>query len=102
FRRGLARQCHRAQCRDPDRCPHRARPRRRPMVPSSLAIIAKAYPRDERGGAIGIWSSASSFFTIAGPVVGGLVLTALGDWSWRLVFAVNLPLGIAALALLFL
>jgi len=72
------------------------------MVPSSLAIIAKAYPRAERGGAIGIWSSASSFFTIAGPVIGGLVLTALGDWSWRLVFAVNLPLGIAALALLFL
>ena len=72
------------------------------MVPSSLAIIAKAYPRAERGGAIGIWSSASSFFTIAGPVIGGLVLTALGDWSWRLVFAVNLPLGIGALALLFL
>ncbi len=71
------------------------------MVPSSLAIIAKAYPRDERGGAIGIWSSASSFFTIAGPVIGGLVLTTLGDWSWRLVFAVNLPLGIAALVLLF-
>jgi EmrB/QacA subfamily drug resistance transporter len=71
------------------------------MVPSSLAIIAKAYPRDERGGAIGIWSSASSFFTIAGPVIGGLVLTTLGDWSWRLVFAVNLPLGITALVLLF-
>lgn len=72
------------------------------MVPSSLAIIAKAYPKAERGGAIGIWSSASSFFTIAGPVIGGLVLTSLGDWSWRLVFAVNLPLGIGALALLFL
>lgn len=71
------------------------------MVPSSLAIIARAYPKVERGGAIGIWSSASSFFTIAGPVIGGLVLTTLGDWSWRLVFAVNLPLGIAALALLF-
>ena len=32
---------------------------------------------------------------------GALVLTGLGDWSWRLVFAVNLPLGIVALALLF-
>lgn len=72
------------------------------MVPSSLAIIAKAYPKEERGGAIGIWSSASSFFTIAGPVIGGFVLTTLGDWSWRLVFAVNLPLGITALALLYL
>jgi EmrB/QacA subfamily drug resistance transporter len=71
------------------------------MVPSSLAIIAKAYPREERGGAIGIWSSASSFFTIAGPVVAGLVLTVLGSWSWRLVFAVNLPLGLVSLALLF-
>ena len=28
------------------------------MVPGSLAIIAKAYPRDERGKAIGIWASA--------------------------------------------
>jgi EmrB/QacA subfamily drug resistance transporter len=70
------------------------------MVPSSLAIIAKAYPREERGGAIGIWSSASSFFTIAGPVVAGLLLTVLGNWSWRLVFAVNLPLGLTSLALL--
>ncbi len=71
------------------------------MVPSSLAIIARAYSKAERGGAIGIWSSASSFFTIAGPVIGGFVLTTFGDWSWRLVFAVNLPLGVAALALLF-
>jgi EmrB/QacA subfamily drug resistance transporter len=70
------------------------------MVPGSLAIIAKAYPREERGRAIGLWSSFSSATTILGPVVGGLLLTALGDWSWRLVFAINLPLGGIALALL--
>ncbi len=72
------------------------------MVPGSLAIIAKAYPREERGKAIGLWSSFSSLTTILGPVVGGLVLTTLGDWSWRLVFAINLPLGGIALALLWL
>lgn len=72
------------------------------MVPASLAIIAKAYPKDERGRAIGIWAASSSFFTIAGPVIGGLLLTGLGDWSWRLVFAVNLPLGGVALLLLWL
>ncbi|MET3928106.1 MFS transporter [Devosia sp. 2618] len=72
------------------------------MVPGSLAIIAKAYPREERGRAIGIWAAASSLTSIAGPIIGGFVLTALGDWSWRLVFAVNLPLGLAALALLWL
>jgi EmrB/QacA subfamily drug resistance transporter len=70
------------------------------MVPGSLAIIAKAYPREQRGKAIGLWSSFSSLTTILGPVVGGLVLTTLGDWSWRLVFAINLPLGGIAMALL--
>lgn len=70
------------------------------MVPGSLAIIAKAYPRAERGRAIGIWAAASSLTTIGGPIIGGFVLAALGDWSWRLVFAINLPLGLLALALL--
>ncbi|MCR6672104.1 MFS transporter [Devosia ginsengisoli] len=70
------------------------------MVPGSLAIIAKAYPRAERGKAIGMWAAASSLTTIGGPIIGGFVLTALGDWSWRLVFAINLPLGLLALALL--
>lgn len=72
------------------------------MVPGSLAIIAKAYPKAERGRAIGIWAAASSLTTIAGPILGGLLLTWLGEWSWRLVFAINLPLGGVALALLFL
>lgn len=72
------------------------------MVPGSLAIIAKAYPKQERGKAIGIWAAASSLTTILGPVIGGFVLTALGDWSWRLVFAINLPIGAIALALLWL
>ena len=70
------------------------------MVPGSLAIIAKAYPEESRGQAIGIWAAASSITSVAGPIIGGLVLTGLGDWSWRLVFAINLPLGLAALALL--
>lgn len=70
------------------------------MVPGSLAIIAKAYPREERGRAIGIWATAASLTSICGPIIGGFVLTSLGDWSWRLVFAINLPLGAAALSLL--
>ena len=72
------------------------------MVPGSLAIIAKAYPKAERGGAIGLWAAASSLTTLLGPVIGGFVITMFGDWSWRLVFAINLPLGGIALALLLL
>ncbi|WDR04719.1 MFS transporter [Devosia rhodophyticola] len=70
------------------------------MVPGSLAIIAKAYPRAERGRAIGVWAAAASLTTIMGPIIGGALLTWLGDWGWRLVFAVNLPLGGIALWLL--
>ncbi|WP_292643999.1 MFS transporter, partial [Mesorhizobium sp.] len=43
------------------------------MVPGSLAIIAKAYPKKERGRAIGIWAAASALTTALGPVVGGFV-----------------------------
>jgi EmrB/QacA subfamily drug resistance transporter len=70
------------------------------MVPGSLAIIARAYPKDERGGAIGVWAAASSLTTLLGPVIGGFLLTWLGEWSWRLIFGINLLLGGIALALL--
>jgi EmrB/QacA subfamily drug resistance transporter len=70
------------------------------MIPGSLALIAQTYSRAERGGAIGLWAAASSAMTILGPVVGGFLLTGFGDWAWRLVFAINLPLGIVALVLL--
>lgn len=70
------------------------------MVPSSLAIIAKAYPKKERGRAIGIWAAASALTTALGPVLGGLMLASFGDSAWRTIFAINLPLGSIAIYLL--
>ncbi|WP_315924989.1 MFS transporter [Mesorhizobium sp. SP-1A] len=70
------------------------------MVPGSLAIIAKAYPKRERGRAIGIWAASSALTTALGPVLGGLVLSAFGDAIWRAIFAINLPLGIVSIYLL--
>lgn len=70
------------------------------MVPGSLAIIAKAYPKSERGGAIGIWAAASALTTAAGPVIGGLALSVFGDSVWRAIFAINLPLGLVSIYLL--
>ena len=69
------------------------------MVPGSLAIIAKAYPKEERGGAIGIWAASSALTTALGPVVGGFALS-IDDSVWRWIFAVNLPLGGVAIYLL--
>ncbi|MHA7874622.1 MFS transporter [Roseivivax sp.] len=70
------------------------------MVPGSLALISQAYPREERGQAIGTWAAASALTTALGPVVGGLALDTFGDAAWRWIFAVNLPLGGLALWLL--
>ena len=72
------------------------------MVPSSLAILSKAYPRDGRGRAIGIWAAASALTTAGGPILGGAVLSAGGAELWRMIFAINLPVGAAALAMLWL
>ncbi|WP_299703044.1 MFS transporter [uncultured Tateyamaria sp.] len=71
------------------------------MVPGSLALIARAYPRESRGRAIGIWASATAVTTAAGPIIGGLTLTIGGPEMWRWIFAINLPLGALALFLLY-
>jgi EmrB/QacA subfamily drug resistance transporter len=70
------------------------------MVPGSLAVLARVFPEDERGRAIGIWAAASALTTAIGPALGGLALTWGGPEVWRAIFAVNLPLGALALWLL--
>lgn len=72
------------------------------MVPGSLAIIAKTYPEGERARAIGIWAAASAMTTSLGPVLGGALLSVGDAGVWRLIFAINLPIGAVALALIWL
>ncbi|MFN5996822.1 MAG: MFS transporter [Paracoccaceae bacterium] len=67
------------------------------MVPGSMAMVARAYPRSERGRALGLWAAASTLTTALGPVIGGMFVTWGGEIGWRLVFALNLPLGLVAL-----
>ena len=71
-----------------------------PMVPGSMAMVSRAYPRAERGRALGLWAAASTLTTALGPVLGGMFVTWGGELGWRLIFALNLPLGIAALGLI--
>jgi DHA2 family methylenomycin A resistance protein-like MFS transporter len=67
------------------------------MMPSSLTLIREAYPEAaERGRAIAWWTISGSVAAAAGPVLGG----ALGLVSWRMIFFVNLPVGLVALMLL--
>ncbi|WP_378948414.1 MFS transporter [Mesorhizobium sp. ANAO-SY3R2] len=71
------------------------------MVPGSLAIIAKSYPSETRGQAIGRWAAFSSLTTAMGPFVGGMVLSFGAEWMWRLIFAINVPIGLVALGMIF-
>lgn len=68
------------------------------MVPSSLALIATYYPREERGRAVGIWAAASGVSAAIGPLLGGAMVDAFG---WRSTFYINLPLAVVTLWLLF-
>lgn len=66
------------------------------LVPGSLALISATYAEEERGKAIGTWSSFSSITSALGPVLGGWVVTHA---SWRWLFVLNVPLGILVLVL---
>jgi len=70
------------------------------MVPGSMTLVSRAYGRADRGRALGLWAAASTATTAAGPILGGLVLTLGGGEVWRVIFAVNLAPGAAALWLL--
>jgi len=66
-------------------------------VPTSLAILAVAYPdTKERTRALGLWASCNGLAFIIGPTIGGFLVDAVG---WRSIFLLIIPLCIATLAL---
>ncbi|MBL7497630.1 MFS transporter [Frankia sp. CNm7] len=63
------------------------------LTPTSLGLVLAAYEPARRQGAVRAWTAAGGMAAGIGPVVGGLLAAA----SWRWVFLVNVPIGIAAL-----
>lgn len=69
------------------------------MIPGSLSLISSSINEKERGKAIGTWSAFTTVVTMGGPILGG----ALADAGlWRYIFFINVPLGLAALVMLWL
>jgi len=67
------------------------------MIPGSLSLISSSINENERGKAIGTWSAITTVVTMGGPVLGGV----LGDAGlWRYIFFINVPIGLAALLIL--
>ena len=64
------------------------------LTPSALAIIVAVFPPNERGAAIGRWTAWGGMGILAGPVLGGQLVDSA---SWRWIFAINVPLVLAAL-----
>ena len=59
------------------------------LVPSTLALIIDTFSEHQRAAAIGTWTAWTGIATVAGPLLGGLLVQA-GSWRW--VFVVNVPL----------
>lgn len=66
------------------------------MSPQGLPIMTSIFPPDRRSGAFAIYGILGGLAVLAGPTLGGFIVTHLG---WRWIFYVNLPVGIAAIIL---
>jgi EmrB/QacA subfamily drug resistance transporter len=66
------------------------------LTPSALAVIIAAFAPDERGAAIGAWTAWSGIAMVVGPLAGGWLVDA---FSWRWIFAINVPFVVATLVL---
>lgn len=66
-------------------------------VPASLALLRASFPEAGiRARAVGVWGAVAGVAAAAGPILGGLLVSGA---TWRLVFFVNVPIGIAAMYL---
>jgi EmrB/QacA subfamily drug resistance transporter len=66
------------------------------MMPVSAALVMGAFSASERGKAMAIYAGISQVFLAIGPLVGGLLTQHV---SWRAVFWLNVPVGVAALVM---
>jgi EmrB/QacA subfamily drug resistance transporter len=65
------------------------------MFATSLSLIAQAFSGPDRGTAFGIWGATIGAAVAIGPLVGGVLTEQI---SWEAIFFVNVPIGIAAVA----
>ena len=66
------------------------------LTPGSLAIIQSSFAAEDRPRAIGAWSGLGGVATGIGPFLGGWLVDVA---TWRSVFLINVPLGVAVVAI---
>ncbi|MGH3948441.1 MAG: MFS transporter [Pseudonocardiaceae bacterium] len=65
------------------------------VTPTSLGLLLHAVAPDRRAASVRIWATSGAVAAALGPLLGGLLVEA----SWRWVFLINLPVGVALVAL---
>jgi DHA2 family multidrug resistance protein len=63
------------------------------LQPLSQAILLEAFPPEQRGKAMAFWALGIVVAPMLGPVLGGWITDS---YSWRWLFYINLPIGVAA------
>ncbi len=63
------------------------------LLPASLGIVVRAAPAERRSHALSVWAAAGALAAGLGPPLGGALVDL---YDWRLVFIVNVPLGLLA------
>jgi EmrB/QacA subfamily drug resistance transporter len=66
------------------------------LAPQGLPLMMSLFPVERRGGVFAIYGVIAGLAVIAGPTVGGFLVTHFG---WRSIFTVNIPIGIITFAL---
>jgi DHA2 family multidrug resistance protein len=66
------------------------------LQPLSQAVLLEAFPPQDRGKAMGFWGLGIVVAPILGPVLGGWLTES---YSWRWVFYINIPVGIASIVM---
>ena len=66
------------------------------MQPISQAILLESFPPEDRGKAMGFWGLGIVVAPMLGPVLGGWLTDS---YSWRWVFYINVPIGIASIVM---
>jgi len=64
------------------------------IQPLGMAIITREFPPHQRGMALGFWAISAAASVSFGPLIGGYLVD---NFSWQLIFDVNIPFGIAAM-----
>ena len=64
------------------------------LFATSLAVLAQSFQGRARGTAFAVWGTVTALATASGPIFGGLITSGI---SWRAIFLVNLPVGVAAI-----